>query len=187
MQIYILCCFRNLFSTTSCNTSLLFATLLHHQLQQIFCTMIRRKRTTNRSSVNSFFVILYPFRKILYPKITSNFIAQTHLEIGREFFFIGEHISSLISSCAHRKFLPCWSKLIHPLRKNCLPSITLILFLPWNSIAFTRISLPPRSNFPPTPFTFSTHLRKLSAHLCKLSTPLPKSSFLILTNLHHCS
>ena len=48
MQIYILCCFRNLFSTTSCNTSLLFATLLHHQLQQIFCTMIRRKRTTNR-------------------------------------------------------------------------------------------------------------------------------------------
>ena len=37
-------------------------------------------------SVNSFLLILYPFRKILYPKITSNFIAQTYLEIGREFF-----------------------------------------------------------------------------------------------------
>ena len=29
------------------------------------------------SSVNSFLLILYPFRKILYPKITSNFIEDT--------------------------------------------------------------------------------------------------------------
>ena len=65
-------------------------------------------------SVNFFFPILYPLRKFSTPKITSNFIAQTYLEIGREFF--------LFASTFSRLFPLAHMEIIHPPSENYLPS-----------------------------------------------------------------
>jgi len=67
-------------------------------------------------SVNLFLLILYPFRKILYPKITSNFIAQTHLEIGREFFLLASTFPRLFTPPLHDINLPRKEKLSTPKR-----------------------------------------------------------------------
>ena len=65
-----------------------------------------------------FLLILYPFRKFSTPKITSNFIAQTYLEIGRAFFNWLPHLCAYLLPPSSRKSLPSRMKLIYPVHEN---------------------------------------------------------------------
>ena len=53
-----------------------------------------------------FLLILYPLQTNLYPKITSNFIAQKYLEIGRDFFYSRAHLVDNIHPPLKENFYP---------------------------------------------------------------------------------